>query len=134
MDSANPQGHPICGEWKGFPYSQRYTLLFYLVAISHCPPVASDGKLEETFTVNSPDGRLQPEAETGEQVPLSPPLTIPGENADPPKAGNRIHRSAGHSEHEEVPHGQRQGPGIVYKHGVLHRDPGSEGEGKVSRR
>ena len=34
MDSANHQGHPIRGEWKGFPYSQRYTLLFSLGAFS----------------------------------------------------------------------------------------------------
>ena len=49
------------------------------------------------------------------------------------KAGNRVHRPAGRSEHEEVPYGQRQSLGFVYKHGVLHRNPEPEGEGKVSR-
>jgi len=73
MDSANHQGHPISGEWKGFPRPQGYALLFSLAAYFSFFPVASDGKLEETFAVNSPDGRPQPETEAGEQVPLSSP-------------------------------------------------------------
>ena len=92
-------------------------------------------KLEETFAVNPPDGKPQPEIETGEQVPLSSPwLPLAGENTNASKAGNRVHRPADRSEHEKVPYGQRQGLSIVYKHGVLHRDPESEGEGKVSHR
>jgi len=57
-DSPVPRGTPYCSPWRPF---------------SHFSPVASDGKLEETFAVNSPDGRPQPETEAGEQVPLSSP-------------------------------------------------------------
>ena len=68
------------------------------------------------------------------RYPYLTPDPPTGENTDPSKAGNRVHCPAGRSEHEEVPHGQRQGPSVVYKHGVLHRDPEFEGESKVSRR
>ena len=85
--------------------------------------------------MNPTDGKPQPETEVGEQVPLSSPwFPLVGVKTNTFIAGNRVHRSAGRSEHEKVPHGQRQGLSVVYKHGVLHRNPKSEGEGKVSRR
>ena len=57
-DSPIPRGTPYCSPWRPPP---------------DVSPVASDGKLEETFAVNSPDIKLQPETEAGEQVPLSSP-------------------------------------------------------------
>ena len=57
-ESPIPRGTPYCSARRPFPH-------FFLVA--------SDAKLEETFAINFPDGRPQPETEAGEQVPLSYP-------------------------------------------------------------
>jgi hypothetical protein len=50
------------------------------------------------------------------------------------EAGNPVYRPAGRPEHEEVPHGQRQGSNLVYQHGILYCNPEPEGEGEVSNR
>ena len=56
-ESPIPRGTPNCSPWRPLPY-------YY--------PVASDLKLEETFSANPWDKR-HPETEVGEQVPLSSP-------------------------------------------------------------
>jgi len=57
-DSPISRGTPYCSPWSPIPH-------FY--------PVASDSKLDETFSTNPWDSKPHPEAEAGEQVPLSPP-------------------------------------------------------------
>jgi hypothetical protein len=73
LDSANHQGHPICSEWEGFPYSQRYTLLFSLASSSSFHPVASDSKLDETFSVNPSEVNPTPRPRPANRYPYLPP-------------------------------------------------------------
>ena len=57
-DSPILRGTPNCSPWLPLP---------------HCYPVASDSKLDETFSVNPSDNKPNPEVEGGEQVPLFSP-------------------------------------------------------------
>ena len=64
LSAANGRDSPIS---RGTPYCSPWLLVL------HFCPVASDSKLDETFSANPWDSKPHPEAETGEQVPLFSP-------------------------------------------------------------
>ena len=107
-DSPIPRGTPIV--LLGGPFLISTQLLLIRSSKRRSPRILG--------TIN-----LTPRPRLGSRCPYLPLVPPSRRDVNTPNPGNPVHRPAGRPEHEEIPHGQRQGVGIVYKHGVLHRNP-----------